>query len=394
MAYTLHAQQGEGMTVSEVRTTVVGAPWRELTFVELETDDGLTGLAEARMVRKTDTLLACVGELGRRRVVGRDPFDVEALVQTIERLEYGRPWEVAETALALFEIACFDLMGQKLGVPVYELLGGQVRERIPAYANGWYQAERNPDEIAARAFGVVARGYRAMKLDPFGAARSELSAGERRRSVAIVAVRDAVGPDVGIMVEMHGRFTPAEAVRIGVLLEVYDIEWIEEPTLPENAAALGSIRQHVRIPIATGERLHHLPDAREFIEGGNVDILQNDLTHSGGFLNMKRLAGWANIYYRQLAPHNVCGPVGTMANIHLAASKPNVKILEHFNDFADPWVRDLVDHAPEVDAGDGCFSIPQRPGLGLTLNHEFCAAHPRTDGRMDLFRPGWERRGQ
>jgi galactonate dehydratase len=383
------------MKIIEVRHTVVGAPWRELTFVELVTDSGLVGLSEARMVKKTDTLLAAVTELGSRHVLGKDPFDVETLVETIERLEYGRPGEVAETALALFEIACFDLMGQELGVPVYKLLGGRVRERIPAYANGWYQAEREPEQIVARALGVVDRGYRALKLDPFGAARSELSASERRRSVAIVAaVRAAVGPDVGIMVEMHGRFTPAEAVRVGVVLEEYDIEWIEEPTLPENAVALRSVRQHVRIPIATGERLHHLPDAREFIEDGSVDILQTDLTHAGGFLNMKRLAGWANIYYRQLAPHNVCGPVGTMANLHLAASTPNVKILEHFNDFADPWVRELVDHAPEVDPQDGCFSIPERPGLGLALNHEVCEAHPRTHGRMNVFSPGWERRGQ
>lgn len=383
------------MKIIGVGVTVVGTPWRELTFVELSTEEGLTGLAEARMVNKTETLTACVEELGRRYVVGRDPFDVEALVQEVERGEYGRPGEVAESALALFEVGCFDLVGQALGVPVYRLLGGEVRDRIPAYANGWYQAERDPEQVAARARLVVERGYRALKLDPFGAARTELSAPERRRSAAIMAaVREAVGPDVEIMVEMHGRFAPSEAVRVARLLEDHDVAWIEEPTLPENAGALRSIRQHSAIPIATGERLHHLPDAREFIEGGLVDVLQMDLTHAGGFLNMKRLAGWASVYYLQLAPHNVCGPVGTMANLHLAASTPNVRIVEHFNDFADPWVADLVDYAPRVDPEDGCFALPERPGLGLTLDHDACAAHPRTRGRLELFEEGWERRGQ
>lgn len=383
------------MKVTQVRTTVVGTPWRELTFVELGTDDGLTGLAEARMVNKTDTLLACVEELGRRHVMGRDPFDVEALVRNVERDEYGRPGEVAETALALFEVACFDLMGKSLGVPVYRLLGGAVRERVPAYANGWYQAERDPDQIAAKAALVVGRGYRALKVDPFGAARTELSAAERRLSTAIVAaVRGAVGPDVGVMVEMHGRFSPAEALRMVELLAPYDIDWVEEPTLPENASALRSLRQHSGVPIASGERVHHLPDAREFLEGGLVDIVQVDLTHAGGFWNMKRLAGWAGVYYLQLAPHNVCGPVGTMANLHLAASTPNVKVVEHFNDFADPWVTELVDHPPLVDPADGCFALPQGAGLGLCLDHQACEAHPRSGGRLELFEQGWEHRGQ
>lgn len=383
------------MKVTKVRSIVVGAPWRELAFVELATDEGLVGVAEARMVNKTDTLLACINELAGRYVVGRDPFDVEALVQSVERSEYGRPGEIAESALALFEIASFDLMGQQLGVPVYKLLGGKVRDRIPAYANGWYQTARQPDEIARLARAVVARGYRALKLDPFGAARMDLSAAERRLSVAIVAaVREAVGPDTSIMIEMHGRFTPAEAVRVAVLLEPYDIEWIEEPTLPEQASALASVRQHTRIPIATGERIHHLPDAAAFVEGGLVDILQVDLTHAGGFANLKRLAGWAGAHYLQLAPHNVCGPVGTVANLHFAASTPNVKIVEHFNDFADPWVSSLVDGAPRVDETDGCFAVPERPGLGVRLDHDVCAAHPRTGAELHLFEPGWERRAQ
>src|SRR5262245_24641840 len=149
------------------------------------------------MVNKTDTLVACIEELAPRYVIGVDPFDVERLSWNVQRAEYGRPGEVTQSALAAFDVACWDLMGQSLGVPVWKLLGGKFRDRVPAYANAWYQAEREADAIARLARTVVARGYRAMKLDPFGAASAELPPADRRRSEAIIAaVRDAVGPDV------------------------------------------------------------------------------------------------------------------------------------------------------------------------------------------------------
>jgi galactonate dehydratase len=380
--------------ITDIRTTVVGAPWRELVFVEMTTDDGRTGTAEVRIVNKTDTLLACIGELAPRYVIGADPFDVERLAWNVQRAEYGRPGEVTQSALAAFDVACWDLMGQALGVPVWKLLGGRFRDRVPAYANGWYTGKRDPAVIARLARDVVARGYRALKLDPFGAASAELTVPDRRRAIEIVAaVREAVGPDVQIMIEMHGRFTPAAASAVAAALEPYDPEWIEEPVPPENAEALRRVRQATRLPIATGERAHTPYDIREFIEGGYVDVVQVDLTHFGGFLAMKRLAGWADAYYLLLAPHNVCGPVGTMANLHLAVATSNYKVLEHFNDFADPWVQELVDCPPTVDAEDGCFGVPERPGLGLSLKHDVCALHPRTGGRIRLFEAGWERRG-
>jgi galactonate dehydratase len=380
--------------ITDIRTTVVGAPWRELVFVEMTSDDGRTGTAEVRIVNKTDTLLACIGELAPRYVIGADPFDVERLAWNVQRAEYGRPGEVTQSALAAFDVACWDLMGQALGVPVWKLLGGRFRDRVPAYANGWYTGKRDPAVIARLARDVVARGYRALKLDPFGAASAELTVPDRRRAIEIVsAVREAVGPDVQIMIEMHGRFTPAAASAVAAALEPYDPEWIEEPVPPENAEALRRVRQATRLPIATGERAHTPYDIREFIEGGYVDVVQVDLTHFGGFLAMKRLAGWADAYYLLLAPHNVCGPVGTMANLHLAVATSNYKVLEHFNDFADPWVQELVDYPPTVDAEDGCFGVPERPGLGLSLKHDVCALHPRTGGRIRLFEAGWERRG-
>jgi len=379
--------------ITAARTTVVGTPWRELVFLELETDAGLVGTSEVRMVSRTDTLLACLDELAPRHVIGTDPFDVERLAWNIQRAEYDRPGEVSQSALACFDVACWDLMGQSLGVPIWKMLGGKFHGRVLAYANGWYQTERDPEKIAALAHKVVARGYRAMKLDPFGHASAELPAPERRRAVAIVAaVREAVGPDVGIMIEMHGRFTSATAAAAAKLLEPFAPEWIEEPTPPENPVAYRSVRAATALPIATGERAHTMEDLRGFIEGGLVDIVQVDLTHFGGFLPMKRLAGWADAYALLMAPHNVCGPVGTMANLHFAVATPNYKVLEHFNDFADAWTHELVDRSPQIDPADGCFAAPEGPGLGLKLNHDACRKHPRTGGRIRLFDAGWESR--
>ena len=232
-----------------------------------------------------------------------------------------------------------------------------------------------------------------MKLDPFGHASAELSAAERRRAVEIVAaVRNAIGADIQIMIEMHGRFTPAQAAAMAKLLEPYDPEWIEEPTPPENALAYRPVRSATHLPIATGERAHSMEDIRGFIEHSLVDVVQVDLTHFGGFIPMKQLAGWAAAYALVLAPHNVCGPVGTMANLHFAVATPNYKVLEHFNDFADQWTHTLVDYSPRIDHADGCFVAPDRPGLGLSLNHDECRKHPRTGGRIKLFEEGWERR--
>jgi galactonate dehydratase len=381
--------------VVDVEVTVVGTSWRELTFVELITDNGMRGVGEVRMVNKTDTLMACIAELADRHVLGMDPFDRQTLAFRIQRLEYGRPGEVTQSALAALDVCCWDLIGQQLGVPIWKLLGGRYRERVPAYANGWYQTERTPEAIAECARRVVERGYRALKLDPFGAAKAHLAPAEQRGAIEIVrAVRSAVGPDVQIMIEMHGRLSPFAAAVVAAELEKMEPAWIEEPVSFDVPTGLTRVRQATNTPIATGERVHTMSEFRPLIESGLVDVIQADLTHFGGLTGLQLLAGWAETYGLLLAPHNVCGPVGTAANVHFAVATPNYLILEHFNDFADTWVDQLVDVAPSVDPSDGCFSVPTAPGLGMRLNHERCAEHPRTHSYFSLFTEGWERRGE
>jgi galactonate dehydratase len=379
------------MKITRVRPLVMGTPWRNLTFLIVETDEGLSGVGEVRMVNNTDAVLGYLTEAAPRHVIGQDPFDRELIVDRMRRYDFSRAGEVAMSGIALVEMACWDIVGKALNQPVYRLMGGAVRQKIKAYANGWYTVERTPEEFAKAARRVVERGYRAAKLDPFGSGFYELPREELLRSVSLVeAVRDAVGPDFEILIEMHGRFSPVTAIQIARELEPFRPGWLEEPVPPENLRALKKVAEAVRQPIATGEHLHTRFDCRELFELQACDIVQIDLSHFGGISEARKLAAWAEAYYLLMAPHNVCGPVATAANLHLDACTPNFTIQEHFNDFADAWVKGAVDHYPEVV--DGYFELPQRPGLGVTLVEEFVAEHPREQVFFNLFEEGWQKR--
>lgn len=379
------------MKITNVRPLVMGTPWRNLTFVVLDTDEGISGVGEVRMINNTDAVLGYLAEAAPRYVIGSDPFDRELIVDHMRLHDYSRAGEVAMSGIALIEMACWDIAGKALNQPVYRLMGGAVRPRIKAYANGWYTVERTPEEFAKAARKVVDRGYRAAKLDPFGAGFYELDRQELLKSVALVeAVRHETGPDFDIFVEMHGRFNPVTAIQIAKELEPFRPGWLEEPVPPENLRALKKVAEAVRMPIATGERIHSRFECRELFELQACDIVQIDLSHFGGIAEARKLAAWAEAYYMLVAPHNVCGPVATAANVHLAACTPNYKILEHFNDFADAWVKGAVDHYPEVV--DGYFDLPDRPGLGITLNEEFVASHPREHVHFNLYAEDWHKR--
>lgn len=384
------------MKISRITPLVLGTAWRDLTFLKVETDEGLVGVGEARSLNHTEAVLGYLQEAGRNHILGSDPFEIESLVNRMYRGDFGRAGEIVMTGIALVEIACWDILGKALNLPVYRLLGGAVRERIPAYANGWYTVERTPEEFHKAAVAAVARGYRALKLDPFGSGFYELERAEKLRSVSLVeAVRAAVGPDVEILVEMHGRFNPATAVEMAHALAPYRPGWFEEPVPPENPAALQKVSQALAplgVPIAAGERIHTPHDYRELLERQAVDVIQVDITHYGGLLNAKKLAAWADAYYVLVAPHNVGGPVSTAAALHLAACTTNFKIQEHFNDFDEAYVKQSAPGNPEVT--DGSFALPSGPGLGVTIDEEVILAHPRRHAHFNLFAQDWHKRGR
>ncbi|APU12861.1 MULTISPECIES: mandelate racemase/muconate lactonizing enzyme family protein [Actinoalloteichus] len=379
------------MKISNVSTAVLGTPWRNLTYVIVETDEGLRGVGEVRMLNHTDALIGYLAEAVGNHVLGSDPFDIESLVSRMYHNDFGRAGEIVMSGIAVIEMACWDIIGKALDQPVYRLLGGAVRDKIKAYANGWYTVERTPEEFHAAARKVVDFGYQALKFDPFGPGRMELDHAETVRSIELVeAVRDAVGPEVELLVEMHGRFTSATASRIARLLRPYDPAWLEEPTPPDDIEALAKFSATAEAPVATGERLHTRHEFRQLFALQAADIIQADISHFGGILELKKLAATAETHHMMVAPHNVGGAVLTAANLHLAACTTNFKIQEHFNDFADSFVKDVAPGNPEVV--DGYFALPTGPGLGIELDLDAVAEHPRQKVNFNLFKDGWQRR--
>jgi galactonate dehydratase len=379
------------MKISQVSWSVMGSAWRNLTFLKLATDEGLVGVSEVRLSNRTNALLGYLDECKSRYILGSDPFRIEQLVQRMFRDDYGRVGEICASAISLVEIACWDIVGKAANLPVYVLLGGAVRDKLKAYANAWYQVPRTPADFARAAKAAVAKGYLALKFDPFGAGYYEIERKERLHCVSLVeAVRGAVGPDVELLIEMHGRFSPATAIRIARDLEPYEPSWVEEPVPPDNLKALAKAAKHIRIPVATGERLHHKQEFRELFERQACDIIQPDITECCGLMEVKKIAAMADMCYVTVAPHNVGGPVSTATALHLAACTTNFKIQEHFNDFTEPHTRECAAGCPKVV--DGYFSLPQGPGLGVTLNEDVIRAHPPTAGHFSLWVEDWQKR--
>ena len=368
------------MKITGYRTYVVGTPWGNLTYLILETDEGLTGVGEARVLGKTHTVLEFLKDT-KRHFIGHEVYDIEALYRRFTLLDFGSPGEVVMTGLALVEMACWDIIGKKANLPVYQLIGGKVHDRIPAYANGWYTGERSPEAFAKAAEKVVAKGYKGLKFDPFGNGDLELTRKEYYKSLAIIeAVYSVVGDEVQMFIEMHGRFAPHQAVEIARAIEKYHPGWIEEPCRPEDLPALRYVMDHTDIPIATGERLYHAHQYRELLSNRLTHIIQPDLNQCGGLLETKKICSTAETYSVMAAPHNVGGIVTTVATLHMLVGLRNGKILEHFNDFVDSQIKSCGSPYPEVV--DGYFSLPSGPGWGLEMNEEFLTsqAPPSEDG--------------
>lgn len=379
------------MRIVDLKTYVAGDAWRNLIFIRLDTDEGISGCAEATSHNKTRAVLGYLEEAKARYVLGTDPFDIEDLVARMFRLDYSYAPTVQSTVTAAVETACWDIVGKALGQPVWRLLGGKCRDRIPAYANGWYTVERDPKLFAERAREVVRRGYRALKFDPFGAGGLELPRKEKVLAIELVeAVRDAVGPDVEIFIEAHGRFSPATSIAVARELERFEPAWYEEPVPPEDIEALLTVKNRIGIPVATGERCHTRYEFRQLIERRAADILQPDVTHDGGMLETKKVAAMAETCYIVMAPHNSSGPGCVAASVHLAACLTNFKIQETFDDFSAPWLKEVVRGVPEVK--DGFYELPTKPGLGIELDEEAIRRHPPGEGFFNLWDPAWHKR--
>jgi len=295
------------------------------------------------------------------------------------------------TAISGVEIAMWDLIGKACNQPIWRLIGGRARESVLAYANGWYGSCRTPAEFAVRAVSVAARGYSAIKFDPFTTAWKALSRQEEDTAIAIVdAVAKAVGPNIGLMIEVHGRLALGDAIRFMRRLEPYNIVWVEEPVAADNLDLLKEAKMASSLPIAAGERLYALSDLARLAKMRAADVIQMDVAHCGGLWTAKKAAAFAAVEDLSVSPHCSIGPVAFAAAIHFAYSSPNMHLLESFAEFDVDWRNEMVGGWNPLR--DGSIALPEKPGLGLELNDQAIAAHPyRPLSFPSLWEESWTR---
>ena len=361
------------MKITEIKTFTVYTYRTNFLFVKLETDEGISGLGEATLEYKEHAVLGAIEDI-RRVLLGQDPREVERITGELYRDSYWRLGPVLQSAISAVDMAMWDIKARRLGVPLYELLGGKVRDSIRMYANVWFSGAKTAEDFAAAAARAKNLGITALKWDPFGKAYLHLERAEFRRSMEIIeAVRGAVGPDVDLLIECHGRFDIATGIRIANEVKRFDPLFNEEPTPPDCYDAIADVRRKSPVPVAGGERLYGTMQLRTYLEKGCVDYVQPDISHCGGVSAIKKMAAIAETYYAALAPHNPSRPVANAACLQIAGSTPGFRILEIcLTDVS--WRRELTDE--RVVFQNGSLLIPDKAGLGLELNEDACSRYP------------------
>jgi galactonate dehydratase len=373
--------------ITRVQTFIVGNPWKNWLFVKVHTDEGLSGLGEATSGLSTKPNEAGVHELSRF-VVGEDPLQPEALWQKMYKGMFLR----SDMAMNAVEIACWDILGQSLGRPLWQLLGGKQRPRLRVYANGWYQGPREPGFFAEAAAKVKAMGYTALKFDPFGTAYRFLDREEERRSLAIVrAVRRAVGEEVDLCIEGHDRFSVSTAIRVARQLEEFRPLFFETPVMSTDIPATIEVARVSPVPIATGERFTRPTEFLDLLSPRVVCIVQPETLRIGGVSGARKVAALAEAAEAFVALHQAQSPLNTAINAHINASIPNFLIQECFDDFLVPWSREIMRGVPPVRQGH--LEPSDAPGLGVDLCEAELAKYPYGPNNfLRLFEEGWERR--
>jgi galactonate dehydratase len=379
------------MKITAIETFIAGNPWKNWLFARVSTDEGLHGIGEGTLNYFGRTVEAAIHEL-KPLVLGMDPFQVEMISQKLIRDVYSEGAQIHMCAVAAIEIACWDIIGKACNQPIYNLWGGRCHEKLRAYANGWYRGPRTPESFAEKARGVAARGYTALKFDPFGNNWRTLTRSEFDLSLdIIVAVRDAVGAQVDLLIEGHSRFNVATAVEFATAMHHLRPAWFEEPVPHTNIAAMVEVARRSPVPIATGESFSTKQQFADLLQHNTVSILQPEPLNLGGLFATRKIADMVDAHYGMIAPHSAQGPICSAACVQLNASLPNFFIHEIFDEFNEPWEKHIVTNPVEVV--DGYIEVSERPGLGTDLNFDEIARHPyQQENSLPLFKAGWERR--
>ena len=357
------------MKITDIKTYLVEAHRRNWVFIEVETDAGITGIGEATIEPFERTMVTLIEDY-KRTVIGKDPRAIEYLWEDRYRGQFLRSDLLVNVALSAIEIACWDIKGKELGVPCYELFGGPVRKTVPAYGNYWFMktkmGETSVGEYAESAARAVENGFKALKCSPFGYTAHSMTPEQEHITIECVRqVREAVGSNIWLMVDAHGRFDLPQARRLAQRFEEYDLYFFEEPLPPENIDAFVELKRSTSTPIATGERYVARHQFRDLLQKYACDYIQPDAIYTGGMNELRKIAMMAETYYCPVIPHNCNGPVCTAATIHASACMPNFRIMEYIpvpereNILVEPLV-----------FKNGAFELPTKPGLGIELNKE------------------------
>jgi galactonate dehydratase len=389
------------MKITRVRPWIVQGPPEEAgskdpegnprrasyVFVQVETDEGLTGWGEITTYPGSianRTIAAALRELDAL-VRGDDPTQVEALWHKVFRAYTYLGTRGAVTAMISgVDIACWDIKAQALGVPIHELLGGKVRENVPLYTHFLYA--QTVEEMVENAVGEVGRGSVAIKTDPFIAAGGAAMLAQHtaytdgqidreieNRGVAMIeGIRKAIGPDIQVLIDAHAMYNVPTAVRLATRLAPYDITWFEEPVPPESYEALETVRNQVPVRICVGERLYTRFEFLPILNRHLTDYIMPDVTWTGGISELKKIATLAETFYTPISPHDASGPVNLMAGAQVAISTPNFYRLEARRvklDFYNAFLEE-----PLTVQGDALI-VPRKPGLGVKIDVEYLKAN-------------------
>ena len=388
------------MKLKDLEIFVVAPPapgWggRYWIFTKLTTDNGITGYGECyASTVGPKAMRAVIEDVFERHMQGSNPEDIELMYRRAYSSGFTqRPDPTVMGAFSGLEIACWDILGKARNRPVWALLGGKMNHRIRAYTYLYPQPHQdaaefwvNPDWQATEAARMVALGFTAVKFDPAGPytirGGHEPAMSDITRSVAFCkAIREAVGDRADLLFGTHGQFTTPGAIRLGRELEPYNPLWYEEPIPPDNLLEFAEVAKHVRIPLATGERLTTKAEFGMLLRAGGVKILQPALGRVGGIWEAKKIAAIAEVYNAEMAPHLYAGPVEWAANIHFATSIPNLLIAETIQTGGAFHLK-LIKNTIEFD--NGYIIPPETPGLGIEFDEALARAHPFTGTGLHL----------
>ena len=354
-------------------------------FVRIHTDEGIRGVGEGSLQYK-DVALQAEIENFATYLRGKDPFQIEHIWTSLHRRVTWTGGAVTISAISAIDLALWDIKGKALGVPVYELLGGKVRDSVPLYANGWFSGQERPavhgpqgggdaerEWYVERAKAAVAQGYHCLKFYPLAGTQA-ITPERIDRAVGLVGgVREAVGPNIEIAIDVRSRLNIWSARRAAQQLEPFNIAWLEEPILFDNAEAMAEFARSVRVPVATGEQLYTRWEFRPLLEANAVGIIQPDICHAGGISELKKIAAMAETYYVTVAAHNSNGPISTVASLHLDMAINNCHMQELFINSLDLY-HEVLTNPLIVENGHG--TPPAGPGWGTDLDDAALAHYP------------------